>query len=410
MHIISRKQTVLLAVLTAATLLLVFTMPLGAQSGFRKPSRRTHNQLDISGSFLKTIYNFEQAFLDTVPQPGPDPLIVSRYREEELIPMIFDAVFSQNVRVFDPNFWGSVPQLIEKSGYKEFDTLNILNYLSAGWDTSLMISSEGEMEEVTEYRKIPYEEISGLLFFESWWLDAKSHRLYKDVFAYLPIREYLASMYEGYDENEIRRRLLFMVIPEWSSGSMKTVKYNPKTFRPVKKDIQYEVMLYNKAYQFYLYREEEYGRISRAEFYEWQYHYFDFYRHFDANRFLEKIITGVLAGDLQASPPGKQGSILQRDEIIDILFHYPGGETEREKPGSEYEEASLQGNGLLPEDYPLTEMNSVIFHEDWYIHPETLQIYKDIRGITVNRTNTRIDNYTGEFLQESVEALFTVWF
>jgi len=64
---------------------------------------------------------------------------------------------------------------------------------------------------------------------------------------------------------------------------------------------------------------------------------------------------------------------------------------------------------LFKEEH-LFDLNSVIFHENWYIHPGNLQIYKEVKAITINRTETLIDQYTGEFIQGSVEPLFSVWF
>ena len=37
---------------------------------------------------------------------------------------------------------------------------------------------------------------------------------------------------------EIRRRLLFMVVPDWSTGSKKVVKYKPKDFRLLWKELK----------------------------------------------------------------------------------------------------------------------------------------------------------------------------
>lgn len=359
--------------------------------------------LDVPGPYLKTIYSFIPASYDTLHHTAPDPLLVPRYQDKNLIPVIFDAVLGHRVRVYSPNFWGSVPQLIEKSNFDRFDTLDILNYLGAGWDTSLMINNDGRMEAFPLYKDIPYNEISGIFFFESWWLDRKNYKMYKDILAYLPIREYLYTFYDGYEHMETRKRLLFMVIPEWSSGSKKPVKYKPKDFRLIIKDLQYEIRLYNKPYELYLYREEEYGRISQAEFNEWQYHHFDFYRNFNAALFLERIISGILDGKLSAFLPDKPESHLNREEFIKLLWGQPG--IKDKGPG-----LSSRGYALLPEDYPLSDLNSIVFHEDWYINPENLQIYKDVKALTVNRTETLEDQYTGEFMQESVKPLFSVWF
>jgi hypothetical protein len=400
--------------------LLFMSLPLlTAQEEFHKPSRRSENQLDIGGPFLKTIYSFTPYTYDTFPQPGPDPLVVPRYMDRDLIPIIFDAVFDGRVRAYNPNFWGTLPQLIEKSCYDEFDTLDILKYLGAGWDTSLVIDNNGKMSAFPVHHEIPFEEIGGIFFFESWWLDQKNCRMYKDIIAYLPIRAYMASVYDGYETSELRRRLLFMVIPEWSSGNLKQVKYKPGDFRLVRKDVRYEMSLFNKPYEMYLNREENYGQISQAEFNEWQYHRFDFYRYFDPDLFLEKIISLVLEGRLRATLPEMYGIPLSRKEFIKILQNLPG--TEDKDPagdsgnvsgdsGNISKDPSLPESGLTPEDYHTSDLNSIVFGEDWYINPVNLQIYKEVKSITVNRTETKVDRYTGEFIQGSVNPIFTVWF
>ena len=99
-------------------------------------------------------------------------------------------------------------------------------------------------------------------------------------------------------------------------------------------------------------------------------------------------------------------------EGIKILQNLP-----EENLDDELGDAGTGGTGfpdpvtrLTPEDYPLSDLNSIRFHEDWYINPGNLQIYKDVRGITINRHESLIDNYTGDFIQGSVKSLFTVWF
>ncbi|HEC42571.1 MAG TPA: hypothetical protein ENI20_07055 [Bacteroides sp.] len=400
MHKHSGQKVIQISLVIAGILVFGSIQYAVAQSTFHKPTRRSQNELEIRGPYLKTIYNFSPARFDTIQLSGYDPVLLARYQDDRLTPLIFDAVLRNQISVYNPNFWGSVPHLIEKENHEEFDTLKVLNYLSAGWDTSLMIGMDETMETIPEYREIPYEEISGLFFFESWWLDRKSNRLFKDVHAYLPIREYLASVYEGYDNTELRKRLLFMIIPDWSTGSEKSVKYRPGDFHPLWQNIDYKVELYNKPYDTYLYREEESGEISQTEYHEWQYHSFDFYRFFDANFFLEKIINGILSGKLNANKPGQADTSFNRDEFIKLLRNIP------ENSGLD----ELHDSDMIPENYPLSDLNSLVFHEDWYINPENLQIYKDVRGITVNRHENQYDKYTGEFMQGTVNPLFTVWF
>ena len=191
-----------------------------------------------------------------------------------------------------------------------------------------------------------------------------------------------------------------MVFPDRLNYPGKKAKYKPKDFRLLSSDLEYEVKLYNKPYDLYLYRDDEYGQVSEDEFNEWQYHYFDFYRYFNADYFLEKIISSVINGKLRAFSPGQSEIPLNRDEFIKMLQNYPG----------EAEILEQENTELSAEHYSLSDLNAVLFHEDWYINPRNLQIYKDVKGITVLRSETIIDQYTGDFMQETKEPLFSVWF
>jgi len=389
--------------------LLVVIVLLPAQERPRKPLRRAENLLNINSTLLKTIYTFIPSYYDTIPQPGPDPVMVAKYNEKDLIKPVFDAVFTDQVNVYNPNFWGTVPQLLDKKSHDKFDTLQILDYLAAGWDTSYMIENDGSMKEVPEYRKIPYDEVSGLFFYESWWLDSKTKRMYKDVIAYLPIREYTNTIYDGYEETQVRRRLLYMVLPDWSSGEKKKLKFKKVDFRLLRRNIRYETQFYNKSYEQYIYREEEYRQIMQAEFDEWQYHQFDFYRHFDPDMFLEKIITGILEGNIKAFHAGSSRDPLNREGFIKLLYDFPGEKIEWDEFKGDLKD-SMTESDLMPENYPVSDLNSITFQEDWYINPENLQLYKEVKSITVNRTMSQFDNYTGDYIRGKVEPLFTVWF
>ena len=172
--------------LLAVFLLLALILQLPAQESPKKPARRSDNQLNINGSLLKTTFFFTPSSYDTIFQSGPDPILVAKYSEKDLIPIIFEAVFDGGISVYDPNYWGTLPQLLERKSHEKFDTMQILSYLSAGWDTSYMIENDGSMKEVPEYKEISYDEVGGLFFYESWWLDSKSRCLRVTVIFRLP--------------------------------------------------------------------------------------------------------------------------------------------------------------------------------------------------------------------------------
>ncbi len=368
------------------------------QQALSKPGRKTRNQLTQEGTYLKTMYTFEIKGYDTIPQGGMEPALVPVYMNDGVIQYIMQPVLAGEVTVFKADFWRGIPQFLEKSSFDLIDTTQILYQLNAGWDTSFVIETDGSLQALPIYRPIKFGEINGLFFFESWWLDAKSYRFLKDVIAYQPIREYQALSRTDPEKTETLKRLVFMVIPEIPVRAPEKKKYKWKDFQLLRKDHQYEVKLYNKSYDKYIFREELQTGVSIPEYEEWQYHHFDFYKYFDRDRFLEQIINGILDGKLTVCHPGIEKNVMNKMEFISLLHDIPA-EADYDPPST-----------ISPEQYPLNELNSLVFYEDWYINPINLQIYKDVKKLTINRHKRQFDNYTGEFIREFVNPLFTVWF
>jgi hypothetical protein len=377
---------------------LLFLNSISGQKTFRKPGRKTRNQLTQEGTYLKTMFAFEADRFDTLPLPGMEPELIPIYRNEDVVREIIQPVLDGEVTVYKSNYWGGIPQFLEKKSFDLMDTVQILYQFNAGWDTSYIIETDGSMQPMPVYQQVRSGEISGLFFFESWWLDEKNYRFYKDVFAYQPIREYRAMSRTDPESTETMKRLVFMVIPELPLTSPQKKKYRSKDYIELLTGHAYEVKLYNRSYDQYIFREELQTGVRKQEYDEWQYHHFDFYRYFDRDRFLEMVIKGILEGKLAACHPGADRKMMHRDELISLLHNIPE-EADYDPPAS-----------IAPEQYPLDELNSVVFVEDWYLNPENLQIYKDVMEITINRHQRQFDNYTGEFIRESVDALVTVLF
>lgn len=369
-----------------------------AQQAFRKPGKKTRNQLTQDGTYLKTMFSFETDRFDTVPQEGMEPDLIPLYKNEDIIQGIIQPVLEGSVSVFKANYWGGIPQFLEKSSFDLMDTAQILYQFNAGWDTSYIIETDGSMQSLPVYRPVKFGEVSGLFFFESWWLDAKDLRFYKDVIAYQPIREYQALSQENSESTEILKRLVFMVVPELPMESVQKKKYRLKNYKALRLNHSYEIKLYNRSYDKYIYRDELQTGVGKQEFEEWQYHHFDFYKYFDRENFLVQIINGILEGKLTVCYPGTEKNVMDRTELIKLLHDIP-------------DEADYKpSKTIMPEQYPLDELNSLVFHEDWYVNQDNLQIYKDVKQLTINRHKRLYDNYTGEFIRESIAPLFTVWF
>ena len=377
---------------------LLLADPASGQPTFRKPGRKTHNQLTQDGPYLKTMFTFGTERFDTVWHQGPEPELLPVYWNEDIVQGIMQPVLKGRIPVYKANYWGGIPQFLEKSSFDLMDTAQILYQLNAGWDTSYIIETDGSMQPVPVYRPFRPGEISGIFFFESWWLDAKSYRFYKDVIAYQPIREYQSMSRDNPEATETMKRLVFLVIPEMPPVIPKKERYKPGDFVLLRSDNHYTVKLYNRSYDQYLFREELQTGVDQGEYEEWQYHHFDFYRYFDPDKFLEEIIKGILDGKLTVCHPGPDKKLMEKAELIKLLYNVPE-ESDYVPPAT-----------ISPEQYPLDELNSIVFGEDWYLNPENLQIYKDVRQLTVNRHQKQYDKYTGEFIRESVEPIFTVWF
>ena len=384
--------------ITFSLICLCFLNPVNGQQTFQKPGKKTRNQLTQEGAYLKTMFTFDAESVDTVPQAGMEPDLVPRYRNMDFVQGIVKPLLEGSATVYKANYWGGVPQFLEKTSFDLMDTSQILYQFNAGWDTSYLIETDGSMQSLPVYKKVNYSEISGIFFFESWWLDARDSRLYKDVIAYQPIREYQAISQDNPETMATQRRLVCMVIPELPMVPVKKMKYRSRDFRPLRLGHTYTMKLYNKSYDQYIYREELQSGVRKQEFEEWQYHHFDFYRHFDRDNLLSQIITAIMDGTLTASYPGAERAVMDRLTLVNLLHDIP-------------EEAEFDPPDVItPEQYPLDELNSVEFHEDWYVNPDNLQIYKDVKKITINRHKKLHDNYTGEFIRETVTPLFAIWF
>jgi len=370
----------------------------GAQPEFRKPGRKSANQLTQDGTYLKTMFSFDTDRFDTVPQPGLEPEMIPVYQNNDIVQGIIEPVLDGKVSVYKANYWGGIPQFLEKSSFDLMDTAQILYQFNAGWDTSYIIETDGSMQSLPVYKNVKFGEVSGIFFFESWWLDAKDFRFYKDVIAYQPIREYQALSQDKPESTQLLKRLVYMVVPELPMETVRKKRYRMKDFKALRLNHTYEVKLYNRTYDKYIYREELQTGVTKQEFEEWQYHHFDFYKYFNRENFLIQIIQGVLEEKLTACQPGSERNEMDRVELISLLHNIP-------------EEADYKPpKTITPEQYPMDELNSLVFHEDWYINPDNLQIYKDVKKITINRHKRLYDNYTEEFIRETKDPLFTIWF
>jgi hypothetical protein len=168
-----------------------------------------------------------------------------------------------------------------------------------------------------------------------------------------------------------------MVVPSGSpaGGTGKDKMAKSEDYELIYKDLSYEMNLYNKPYSDYIYRKELKNNISQAEYEEWEYHQFDFYRDFDRDFFLRQLLSSVQQGGFRAFRPGEPSVYLTADELEQLL------------------------------EVPRTEINSIIFQEDWYLNRKNLDLKKVVKSLILVRHIDEYDNYTGEFIRTRKEQL-----
>ena len=130
------------------------TNSVSGQQAFRKPGRKTRNQLTQDGTYLKTMFTFETDRFDTLRQQGLEPELVPVYRNEDIVQGIILPVLEGDAAAYKANYWGGIPQFLEKSSFDLMDTAQILYQFNAGWDTSYIIETDGSMQSLPVYRQV----------------------------------------------------------------------------------------------------------------------------------------------------------------------------------------------------------------------------------------------------------------
>lgn len=375
-----RKILCLLSQLVFITSALIYSQGSGKPAG-----RADRNGLLPDHCYIKYIYDFpyesHQVFYS---ERFPD-LEIRKYLNADLIKPLFNKIIRGNYKVFDPNYRGTVEDLIQAGTPVQIDTNLIMLYMHAGWDTAFSIDNHNQVTAIPIYTQPDLSEISGLFFFEKWDLDTYKGSLNKEVIAYFPIRDYWDEYNLQKGLMERKKRLLFMVYQGTEDSKTGNIRKKSKTagYQPLYQGITSTLNLYNRPYYEYIHRHEIEHGVSDEEFSEWEYHTFDFYKHFYPEEFLKTLIDLALNGRLKVRDPDTSGKILTRQEII--------------------EKISSTGGKIGYDD-----LNSVIFNEDWYFNPVSLRIIKKVNSVILVRHEYLYDEYTGDLLKIRKTPLFSI--
>jgi len=346
------------------------------QKNHAKPS----NDLIRTELGLKYIYSFPIERTDVSITVHGLQAEIPIFDNELFIMPIMSQILSGRISVYNPNFWGDVSDIKYLTKENLTDTSQILAYMDAGVDTAIILDESGNISFIEQYIQPDLNEISGIFFMENWQMNIDLGMFQKDIIAYLPIRDY----YEANEEMNLikKRRLLFMVVHNRIvPGTSKKAKAGTKDdYELIYKDLAFDMNLYNKPYAEYLYRDELNNLIRQEEYEEWEYHHFDFFRHFDRDYFIQQLVSSVLGGKLDAFRPDDPSIILTANELEQLAR------------------------------IPRSEINSVIFHEDWYLNKKDLDLKKVVHDLILVRHIGEYDDYTGEFIRTRKEPLFLVKF
>ncbi len=358
-----------------------------SQGAGKNSDRDDGNALLPGKCYIKYLYEFPYESKPVFYSERYPDLETRNYFNTDLIEPLFKKILKEGYQVSDPNYWGSVEGLVSKDRLRNIDTSQILRYMHAGWDSTYSIDENGKIALLPVYNDPDFSDVSGLFFFESWYLNARKGFLTKEVIAYFPIYEYWDERSLENGEQVKLKRLICMIFqkkqyPKKIRKSMTGNGY--KGYQYLYRGVKSELDLFNRPYSFYLHRDQAAGGVSDAEFNEWEYHTFDFYRDFNAERFLEEIISLTLDGRFIAEDPSIPGKILTNREILAKV-------------------SDIQNNEIRYDN-----LNSVAFNEDWYINPDSMYILKKVNSITIFRHEYQFDEYTGDLLRVLKTPLITV--
>ena len=358
------QKALIPGVLVALALITGFTQS-KAQVPDMKNLERMSNDISPGNIWIKYICNFPVSRTEVMLADNGQRLEFPLYDNKAFLEPVMVHVLDGSVTVFDPNYWGDVYDLGKDPLPGKIDTSMILKYMGAGADTNILVDESGNITLLPVYIKPDLAEISGIFFMESWLMNIDRALFHKEVLAWLPIRDY----YTATDHDPVpvkQRRLLFMASP--FIAQKLGGKQASDDYRLIYSDRASEINLYNRPYAEYLYREDSGKGISRQDYEEWEYHQFDFYKFFNRKIFLDVLLSAVIDGRLPA-------------------FDAENGQKLGSKKRSELKSIDTE------------EINSMVFHEDWYLDPVSLSVVKAVRSLVLMRHIRDFDDYTGEYIR-----------
>jgi hypothetical protein len=304
----------------------------------------------------------------------------------DIFKIVTAAVQTSKVSVFAPNYGSSPYEIDSKQPLPANEAMR--NVGQEFFNPKKSDSTEKQYD---------ISELKGLLFLEEWVLNKAPFEFTKKVVAYSPIRKFLKV--EMINANDYCHSLPFMVVDSLQND-VAIEKSNKRMLLTNK--VKYEY-LFNTSNSFWN-REEEFEHYSNMTDGELRFSVAS-----NSSPLLNKngernLINLLLDKAVKESYPVYDFETQQRLSVENI----------KKNIGISIDSVrttTLEGRDtvvVMPHTLEIDEFKSVIFHEEWYIDPETLRMQKKVVGLTPVRYYLDAENSDKSPLKR--KAVFTIYF
>ena len=278
---------------------------------------------------------------------------------------------------------------------KEFTIKNIEEKMGAYDETVLVESSDTSWIEHTIAGKYDLKEIKGIFFLDEWYFDANNFTFTKKVIKYAPLFSQICGEFDGDKLISINKILPVRVCE---------LNFDKLTKREIKKSnkrlVHYATVKFEQKTRNY----DEYLKYNiDRHIYGLRYENDNapFFTSYSQRILAETIFNKVLSEEKTAYDFHTHKR-LTSDDIISERMGAPDEIVmieDSNNPDGEMIETVIRG------EYDLTEIQSYIFTEDWYLDPKTLRIVKKIHAIAPVRYFIIDDNSKVEIHKKIVFEL-----
>ncbi|MCD4794317.1 MAG: hypothetical protein K8R54_13865 [Bacteroidales bacterium] len=278
----------------------------------------------------------------------------------------------------------------------KYSTEDIRKQLGEYTDT--IMTFDQDIEEFTEtiiQNEIDTNEINGIIFYDKWIFDENKFKMFKEVTAFSPVRNYFRPDDLGKIMPLYKLVAWFVFEPYKNKKEMKNSVKRMKLFNKV----TYEYYINNVELEMYRINDDIIQGLQLEECLEkqgcayWTSHTKEKFKHL----IIDDVISGKRKGfDFHTLKLLETEKCKKRIGIFTDSIYSPNIET-----------GEFTVN-IFERQLDYSEIKSFIFIENWYVDEITLRIKKEVLGVAPVRTYYKEDDYNLEKPQKIIP--FVVFF